>query len=101
MKAMLYLVAQADRHIPYCEFFDSMEIKNEYQLRQFYREQIDLGYIHPDNLKDHDITVLDDPNQIDIDAIVEVLNSNDEYDEDNTYYISQQLVNITDDEIYD
>ena len=101
MNTVLYLVAQADNHIPYCEFFDSMEIMNENDLRYFFKTELELGHIAQKNLDDHDYTEQDNPFQADLDQIFSILCDNDEYDENNQYYVSQQEVKINNEDIYD
>lgn len=101
MHTVLYLVAQADKHTPYCEFFDSMEIMNETDLRYFFKTEIENGNIAQKNLDDHDITDQDDLWNIELSEILAVLSDNDEYDENNSYYVSQQEVRIDEQDMYD
>lgn len=86
-------------------FFDT-EVLNEYSLREFFREQLDLGYLHPDNLEECDISTQDNPMVLDIDAIFECLTNNIDYVQENpkqykTYYIEQFDVRLGDEDIYD
>ena len=101
MHTVLYLVAQADKDTPYCEFFDSMEIMNETDLRYFFKTELELGHIAQANLDDHDITDQDDLWNIELSEILAVLSDNDEYDENNSYYVSQQEVRIDEQDCYD
>lgn len=101
MNIMLYLVARADEHIPYCEFFDTMEIMSENDLRYFFKTELELGHIARANLDDHDWTEQDDPFQADLNEVLAILCDNDEYDSDNMYYVSQQEVRIDPCDMYD
>lgn len=101
MHAVLYKVYKKDKSDCQWEQFVATDIMNEYDLRQFYREQIDLGYLHPDNLADKDITVLDDPQDIDLDAILELLNDNDNYDDKHNYFVEQVSIRLGDNDLYD
>lgn len=101
MHAVLYKVCEMSKVDTKYEIFDTTEIMNEFNLREFYRKQVELGYIAPKNLKDHDLTVLDDPQDIDIDAIFEVLNDNDEYNKDHDYFVEQVCVRLGDYDYYD
>lgn len=101
MNTVLYLVARADNHIPYCEFFDTMEIMSENDLRYFFKTELDAGHIAQANLDDHDWTDQDDPFQADLNEVFSILCDNDEYDENNQYYVSQQEVKIDPQDMYD
>lgn len=100
MHAVLYKVYQQQVESQ-GEQFDSTEVMNEYNLREFYRKQVELGYIHPDNLKDKEITVLDNPQEIDIDAILELLSDNDQWDNKHNYYVEQICIRLGDEDLYD
>lgn len=99
MNAVLYLVAETDPTTPYNEFFDSMTIMGEMDLRNFVDEQIKLGNIAKANLTAHDClsTTAQD---MELETIMALLSDNDQYDEQHNYYVSQQEVNITDDDMY-
>lgn len=101
MNTVLYLVGQANKHTPHCEFFDTMEIMNENDLRCFFKTELELGHIAQKNLDDHDFDDKENIYQMDISEIFSILCDNDEYDEDNTYYVSQQEVEINDEDMYD
>lgn len=101
MNTVLYLVAQADNKIPYCEFFDSMVIMNEQELREFVDGERAQGHIAKENLDAHNIDETDDIYQVDISEIFGVLCDNDIYDEKYQYYISQQEVRIDEQDMYD
>lgn len=89
------------------DVFEKTEIMNEYQLRQFFRTQVDQGCIHPDNMVDHDI-IIDDLEklwEIDLDAIFGAIADNLAYaDQDERigqYYIEQCDSQIDDNDLYD
>lgn len=89
------------------DVFEKTEIMNEYQLRQFFRTQVDQGCIHPDNMVDHDIIVddLENLQEISLDAIFGAIADNLAYaDQDERigqYYIEQCDSQIDDDDLYD
>lgn len=101
MDAVLYLVGQADKTISYNEFFETLTIMNENELRQFFKEEMESGHIHKQNLEDHNITEDDDIFEVDISEIFGALCDNIDYDTNNDYYIKQQEVSIEAEDMYD
>ncbi len=101
MNTVLYLVGQTDKYTPYCDFFDSMEIMNENDLRQFFKDEMESGHIHKENLDNHNITNEDDVFEMDISEIFGALCDNIDYDTNNGYYIKQQEVEINNEDMYD
>lgn len=109
MHAVVYKVYVADCCDTRHDAFNATEIMNEYQLRQFFREQVDAQRIHPDNLKNYDLTVQeidDDIYSIDLDMILDILNDNDQFitDDDSRYYdfcVAQESVRLGDNDMYD
>lgn len=87
--------------------FEATEVLNEYQLRQFFKRQVDQGCIHPDNMIDHDIIVEDTEKlwNIDLDAIFGAIADNVAYADDNEkigrYYIEQFDIRLGDEDLYD
>lgn len=87
--------------------FNNTQVMNEYELRQFFREQVDQGCIHPDNMVDHDIIVddLEKLWEIDLDAIFGAIADNLAYADDNEkigrYYIEQFDIKLGDEDLYD
>ena len=101
MNTVLYVVAQADKTISYNEFFETLQIMNEQELRQFFKDEMELGHLHKENLDDHNITNEDDIFEVDISEIFGALCDNVDYDTNNDYYIKQQEVEINSDDMYD
>ena len=109
MHAVIYRVYIADKYDGRHDAFNETEIMNEYQLRQFFREQADGQHIHPDNLRDYDLTVQEIDNDvygIDLDMILDILNDNDQYTDGGTsqypdFCVAQESVSLSDDDIYD
>ena len=87
--------------------FNNTQVMNQYELRQFFREQVDQGRIHPDNMVDHDIIVddLEKLWEIDLDAIFGAIADNLAYaDQDERigrYYIEQFDIKLGDEDLYD
>lgn len=98
---MLYLIAEADKDTPYYEFFDSMKIMNESQVRNFFNEELKAGHIPQANLDDHGIDKDFNLYDLDISDIFGVLCDNDEYDMNHNYYVSQQEVQVNEQDMYD
>lgn len=101
MNTVLYLVAQADKNISYNEFFGTLQIMNEQSLRDFLKEETELGHISFKNLNDHGITDIDEVYHADISEIFGILCNNDEYDKNYEYFISQQEVYVNEEDMYD
>lgn len=101
MNTVLYLIGKAHKDTLCCDFFSTIEIMNENDLRQFFKNELDAGNISQQNLDDHNFIGQDDLYETDISEIFSILCDNDEYDEAHTYYISQREVCVDDQDIYD
>lgn len=107
MNAVLYKIYIKQPGDTIGDVFEKTEIMNEYQLRQFFRTQVDQGSIHPDNMVDHDI-IIDDLEKlwdVDLDAIFGAIADNLAYADNNEkigqYYIEQCEIQIENNDLYD
>lgn len=101
MNTVLYLVGQADKTISYNEFFETLTIMNESDLREFLKEEIEQGHIAKQNMEDHNIEKPEDCFEADINDIFGTFCDNVDYDINNDYYISQQEVEVNNEDMYD
>lgn len=107
MNAVLYKVYMKKAGDTTDDTFNNTNVMNEYELRKFFREQVEQGAIHPDNMADHDIIVddLEKIWEIDLDAIFGAIADNLAYaDQDERigqYYIEQFDIRLGNEDLYD
>lgn len=99
----LYKVYTKNEYDSNIDVFENTDVLNEHDFKEFFREQVKAGYIDPENLKNHGVNVQGNPQDVDIDIVIDCLLNNVDYVgiNNNVYFVEQIAVNASDNDIYD